>query len=138
VGAGRSSFPAGREARPHRRGDEGEEADGGCYRAVEKKKVCWKEVREFGTLRTEEMSSSHPQGIVKSRGVWIWNMKLKSRSGDRRFADSASDLIVIIDKSIFEKVEFSSPVTKGERLFGTNWRRRFRISAKIARQNEVS
>jgi Tfp pilus assembly protein PilN len=108
--------------------------------AIQKKKgLLEKEVREFGTLRTEEMSRLD---ILKELSeilpatVWIWNMKLKSKEVEiNGFADSASDLIVIIDKSpIFEKVEFSSPVTKERRLFGDKLdKERFRISAKIER-----
>ncbi len=68
--------------------------------------------------------------------VWIWNLKFKSRDIEiNGFANSASDLIAILDKSpYFEKVEFTSPVTKERRLFGEQGEReRFKISAKIER-----
>jgi len=68
--------------------------------------------------------------------VWIWNMKLRPKDIEiNGFASSASDLIAILDKSpLFEKVEFSSPVTKERRAAGDSVEReRFRISAKIER-----
>lgn len=108
--------------------------------AVQKKKdLLEKEVREFGALRKEETSRveilRELSDILPST-AWIWSMKLKSKDVEiNGFADSASDLIAILDKSpIFEKVEFSSPVTKERRLFGEQVEKeRFRISAKIER-----
>ena len=52
------------------------------------------------------------------------------------FANSASDLIAILDKSpLFEKVEFSSPVIKERRGAGDQVEKeRFRISAKVERR----
>jgi len=108
--------------------------------AIQKKReMLEKEVREFETLISEGTSRLN---ILKELSeilpstVWIWNMKLKSKDLEiNGFANSASDLIAILDKSsLFEKVEFSSPVTKERRLFGDQTEKeRFRISAKIER-----
>jgi general secretion pathway protein L len=106
--------------------------------AVQKRKEQnGKEVQEFegliseGTSRLQvlkELSEALPST------VWVWNLKLKSRDVELNgSANSASDLIAILDKSpYFEKVEFTSPVTKERRLFGEQVEKeRFKISAKI-------
>jgi len=108
--------------------------------AVQKRKEqTGKEVQEFEGLISEggsrlqvlkELSEALPPT------VWVWNLKLKSRDVELNgFANSASDLIAILDKSsYFEKVEFTSPVTKERRLFGEQVEKeRFKISAKIER-----
>ncbi|MCX5907680.1 MAG: PilN domain-containing protein [Deltaproteobacteria bacterium] len=63
--------------------------------------------------------------------VYIWNLKYSGKEIEiSGFADSASDLIPLIDKSpLLEKVEFSAPVTKErERRTGTEKEReRFKI-----------
>jgi len=82
-----------------------------------------KGIHEFEALRAEEISKLE---ILKELSeilpatVWVWNVKLKSKDVEiNGFANSASDLIAILDKSsLLEKVEFSSPVTKERRLFG--------------------
>jgi general secretion pathway protein L len=90
-------------------------------------------------LKTEETSKLEilrELSDVIPPTVWIWNMKLRSKDIEiNGFANSASDLIAILDKSpLFEKVEFSSPVTKERRPTGDPAEReRFRISAKIER-----
>jgi len=106
--------------------------------ALQKKKdLMEKELREFETLRADEMSRLE---ILKELSeilpptAWLWNIKLKAKEVDLSgFADSASDLIGILDKSpVFEKVEFASPVTKETRLFGPNAvKERFKITARI-------
>jgi Tfp pilus assembly protein PilN len=108
--------------------------------AVQKnKELLEKEVREFETLKTEETSKLEilrELSDVIPPTVWIWNMKLRSKDIEiNGFANSASDLIAILDKSpLFEKVEFSSPVTKERRPTGDPAEReRFRISAKVER-----
>jgi len=108
--------------------------------AVQKRKeLVEKEVREFETLKTEEASKLdilRELSDILPSSVWIWNMKLKSKDIEiNGFANSASDLIAILDKSaLFEKVEFSSPVTKERRPAGDPAEKeRFRISAKIER-----
>jgi Tfp pilus assembly PilM family ATPase/Tfp pilus assembly protein PilN len=108
--------------------------------AVQKNKdLLEKEVREFGTLKGEETSKLEilrELSDILPSSVWIWNMKLRPKDIEiNGFAGSASDLIAILDKSpFFEKVEFSSPVTKERRPTGDPAEReRFRISAKIER-----
>jgi general secretion pathway protein L len=67
--------------------------------------------------------------------VWIWNLKCSGRDVEiSGFADSASELIPLLDKSpFFEKVEFSSPVTKERERRGTteSERERFKIKMKL-------
>jgi general secretion pathway protein L len=67
--------------------------------------------------------------------VWIWSFKYNGKEIEiNGFADSASDLIPLLDRSpLFEKVEFLAPVTK-ERVMrpdGDKEKERFRIKAKI-------
>lgn len=108
--------------------------------AVQKKREKLdKEVQEFDTLVLEGASRLNilrELAEILPATVWIWNMKLRSRDVELNgFANSASDLIAILDKSpYFEKVEFTSPVTKERRLFGEQVEKeRFKISAKIER-----
>lgn len=67
--------------------------------------------------------------------VWIWNLKCSGKDVEiSGFADSASELIPILDKSpLFEKVEFSSPVTKERERKGSTdkERERFKIKMKV-------
>lgn len=104
-----------------------------------RKELLEKEIREFETLKAEEMSRLmilKELSEVLPQTAWLWNMKVKGRDVDLSgFADSASDLIAILDKSpVFEKVEFASPVTKETRLFGPNVvKERFKIVARIER-----
>lgn len=67
--------------------------------------------------------------------VWIWNLKYTNREMELSgFADSASDLIPLLDKSpLFEKVEFLAPVTKErERKMGVDKdKERFKIKMKL-------
>ena len=98
-----------------------------------------KEVQEFDTLISEGTSRLHilrELSEILPPTVWVWNLKLKARDVELNgFANSASDLIAILDKSsYFEKVEFTSPVTKERRLFGEQVEKeRFKISTKIER-----
>jgi Tfp pilus assembly protein PilN len=108
--------------------------------AVQKNKdLLEKEVQEFETLKREETSKLailRELSDALPSSVWIWNVKLRSKDIEiNGFASSASDLIAILDKSpLFEKVEFSSPVTKERRPAGDPAEKeRFRISAKIER-----
>jgi Tfp pilus assembly protein PilN len=63
--------------------------------------------------------------------VWIWNLKAAGREIEiSGFADSASDLIPLLDRSpLFEKVEFLAPVTKerDRRLGSDKEKERFKI-----------
>ncbi len=70
--------------------------------------------------------------------VWVWHYKFEGREIEiSGFADSASELISILDKSpLFEKVEFLAPVTKErERRMGgadrEKERERFRIKMRL-------
>jgi general secretion pathway protein L len=67
--------------------------------------------------------------------VWIWNFKYAGRELEiSGFADSASELISILDRSpLFERVEFLAPVTKErERREGVDKEReRFKIKARL-------
>jgi Tfp pilus assembly protein PilN len=67
--------------------------------------------------------------------VWIWQYKFSGREIEiSGFADSASELIPLLDKSaIFEKVEFLAPVTKErERRIGAEKEReRFKIKMRL-------
>ncbi len=66
--------------------------------------------------------------------VWIWNLKYNGKEIEiSGYADSASDLIPLLDKSpLFEKVEFLAPVTKEKQMRpeGEKEKERFRIKAK--------
>lgn len=63
--------------------------------------------------------------------VWLWNLKATGREIEiSGFADSASDLIPLLDRSqLFEKVEFLAPVTKerDRRLGSDKEKERFKI-----------
>ncbi len=92
--------------------------------AVEKlqkqKEGLTKEVAEFRKIETGELSKIEvlrELAQILPSTVWIWNLKYNGKEIEiSGFADSASDLIPLIDKSLlFEKVEFLAPVTK-ERL----------------------
>jgi general secretion pathway protein L len=67
--------------------------------------------------------------------VWIWNFKYSGKEIEiSGFADSASNLIPLIDKSpLFERVEFLAPVTKERLLRGTEMKEyeRFKIKARM-------
>src|SRR4030043_1871185 len=67
--------------------------------------------------------------------TWIWNLKYNGKEMELSgFADSASDLIPLLDRSpLFEKVEFLAPVTKEMQMRGDGKKEkeRFKIKAKI-------
>ena len=67
--------------------------------------------------------------------VWIWQYRFSGREIEvSGFADSASELIPLLDKSpLFEKVEFLAPVTKErERRIGVEKEReRFKIKMRL-------
>lgn len=97
-----------------------------------------KEISEISNIRNGEISKVE---ILRELTqllpgtVWIWNFKYANREVDiGGFADSASDLIPLLDRSpLFEKVEFSSPVTKERLMRGTEVREkeRFRIKMRL-------
>jgi general secretion pathway protein L len=67
--------------------------------------------------------------------VWVWSFKFTGKEIEiSGFADSASDLIPLLDKSpLFEKVEFMSPVTKERTIVGgeAKEKERFKIKARV-------
>ena len=67
--------------------------------------------------------------------VWIWNLKYDGKEIELSgYADSASDLISLLDKSpLFEKVEFLAPVTKERQMKpeGEKEKERFKIKARL-------
>jgi general secretion pathway protein L len=67
--------------------------------------------------------------------VWIWQYRFSGKEIEiSGFADSASELIPLLDKSpLFEKVEFLAPVTKErERRIGAEKEReRFKIKMRL-------
>lgn len=111
--------------------------------AVEKlqrqKEALAKEISELEKIRSEEISKIE---ILKEltrllpTTVWIWNLKYNGKEIEiNGYADSASDLISILDQSpLFDKVEFLAPVTKERQIKPggeTQEKERFRIKAKI-------
>lgn len=110
--------------------------------AVEKlqkqKEALAKEISEIEKFRAEEVSKIE---MLKELTrllpdtAWLWNLKYNGKEVELSgYADSASDLISLLDKSpLFEKVEFLAPVTK-ERLMrpeGPQEKERFRIKARL-------
>jgi general secretion pathway protein L len=110
--------------------------------AVEKlqkqKEDLGKEIFELQKIKLEETSKVEILREVTQilpNTVWIWNFKYNGKEIEiHGFADSASDLIPLLDKSpLFEKVEFLAPVTKEKvmRPDGEKEKERFRIKVKI-------
>ncbi len=110
--------------------------------AVEKlqkqKEELRKEVSDFEKIRSGDVSKIE---ILKEltqllpATVWIWNLKCTGKEIEiSGFADSASDLISLLDRSpLFEKPEFMTPVTKERMLVGseTKDRERFKIKMRL-------
>jgi general secretion pathway protein L len=103
-----------------------------------KKEELGKEIFELQKIKSEETSKIE---ILKEltqlipNTVWIWNFKYNGKEVEiNGFADSASDLIPLLDKSpLFEEVQFSAPVTKERQMRpeGEKEKERFKIKAKI-------
>ena len=97
-----------------------------------------KEISELEKIKSGEVSKIE---ILKEltqllpSTVWIWNLKYTGKEMEiSGFADSASDLIPLLDKSpLFEKVEFLAPVTKErERKMGVDKEKeRFKIKMRL-------
>jgi general secretion pathway protein L len=104
----------------------------------QKKEELRKEISELEKIKTGEVSKVE---ILKELAqllpstVWIWNLKNTGREIEiSGYADSASDLIPLLDKSpLFEKVEFLAPVTKErERRIGADKEKeRFKIKMRL-------
>jgi Tfp pilus assembly protein PilN len=97
-----------------------------------------KEIFELQKIKSEETSKIEILRELTQllpNTVWILNFKYNGKEIEiSGFADSASDLIPLLDKSsLFEKVEFLAPVTKERqmRLDGDKEKERFRIKAKL-------
>jgi Tfp pilus assembly protein PilN len=97
-----------------------------------------KEMAELGQIRSGEISKvSVLEELTRllPDTTWIWNLKYNGKEMELSgFADSASDLIPLLDRSpLFEKVEFLAPVTKEMQIRGdgNKEKERFKIKAKI-------
>jgi Tfp pilus assembly protein PilN len=110
--------------------------------AVEKlqkqKEEFGKEISGLGKVKMEEVSKIEILRELTQllpNTVWVWNFKYNGKEIEiSGFADSASDLIPLLDKSpLFEKVEFLAPVTKERITIGreTKEKERFKIKARL-------
>jgi general secretion pathway protein L len=97
-----------------------------------------KEISELEKILSEEISMIEMLKELTRLlppSVWIWNLKYNGKEIEiSGFADSASDLISLIDKSpFFDKVEFMAPVTKERQVKpeGPQEKERFKIKARI-------
>ncbi|NWG04113.1 MAG: pilus assembly protein PilM [Syntrophaceae bacterium] len=97
-----------------------------------------KEIVEFEKIRSGEVSKGELLRELTQllpSTVWIWNLKYNGKEIELSgYADSASDLISLLDKSpLFEKVEFLAPVTKERQTKpeGEKEKERFRIKARL-------
>ncbi|MCJ7783415.1 MAG: PilN domain-containing protein, partial [Desulfobacterales bacterium] len=97
-----------------------------------------KEMVELDQIRSGEISKGdllEELTRLLPNTTWIWNLKYNGNEVELSgFADSASDLIPLLDKSpLFEKVEFLAPVTKELQMRGdgNKEKERFKIKAKI-------
>jgi general secretion pathway protein L len=97
-----------------------------------------KEMAELDQIRSNEISKGEVLEELTRLlpdTTWIWNLKYNGKEIELSgFADSASDLIPLLDRSpLFEKVEFLAPVTKEMQMRGdgNKEKERFKIKAKI-------
>jgi general secretion pathway protein L len=97
-----------------------------------------KEIAELNQIRSGEISKVEVLEELTRllpNTTWIWNLKYNGKEMELSgFADSASDLIPLLDKSpLFEKVEFLAPVTKEMQMRGdgNKEKERFKVKAKI-------
>jgi general secretion pathway protein L len=97
-----------------------------------------KEISELGKItagETTRIEILKELSQILPPSVWIWNLKCSGKDVEiSGFAGSASELIPLLDKSpFFEKVEFSSPVTKERERGGATEkeRERFKIKMKL-------
>jgi len=97
-----------------------------------------KEILDLDKIRSAEISKVEILRELTQllpATVWIWNFKYTGRELEiSGFADSASELISLLDRSpLFERVEFLAPVTKErERREGVDKEReRFKIKARL-------
>jgi Tfp pilus assembly protein PilN len=97
-----------------------------------------KEIAEFEKITSGEipkMEILKELSQILPSTVWVWNIKFSGGEVEiSGFADSASDLIPLLDKSpLFEKVEFLAPVTKERerRAGGDKEKERFKIKLRL-------
>jgi general secretion pathway protein L len=102
------------------------------------KDECYKEISELEKIRAGEVSKTailEELTKILPDTVWIWNFKYTAKEIEiSGFADSASNLIPLLDKSpLFERVEFLAPVTKERLMRGSETKEfeRFKIKARI-------
>jgi general secretion pathway protein L len=95
-----------------------------------------KEISELEKIKAGEISKieilRELTQILPST-VWVWNFKYTGKEVEiSGFADSASDLIPLLDKSpLFEKVEFLTPVTKERMVMGSEGKEKERFKIKV-------
>ena len=108
--------------------------------AVEKlqrqKEELRKEMSEFEKIKSGEVSKIEMLRELTQllpNTVWIWNLKYTGKEIEiSGFADSASDLIPLLDKSpLFEKLEFLTPVTKERVMMGSEAKEKERFKVKM-------
>jgi general secretion pathway protein L len=99
---------------------------------------CCTEMSELDKIRLGEINKTAMlEELTKllPETVWIWNLKYNGKEVELSgFADSASDLIPLLDRSpLFEKVEFLAPVTKEMQMRGdgSKEKERFRIKMRV-------
>ncbi len=105
-------------------------------RLQKKKEELGKDISELKKIETGEFSKVEilkELAQILPDSVWIWNMKYSGREIEiSGFADSASDLLPLLDKSpLFEKVEFAAPVTKERIMRGAETREKERFKVKM-------
>jgi Tfp pilus assembly protein PilN len=93
-----------------------------------------KEIEELDKIRSSEISKVEileELSKILPNTVWIWNFKYNGKEIEiSGFADSASDLIPLLEKSpLFEKVAFGAQVTKEKQMMpqGEKEKERFKI-----------
>jgi general secretion pathway protein L len=94
------------------------------------------EISELLKIERGELSKIeilHELSQILPDAVYIWNLKYNGKEIEiSGFADSAADLIPLLDKSpLFEKVEFLAPVTKEKVMRGTETKEKERFKVKM-------
>ena len=97
-----------------------------------------REISEIGKIKAEEPSKIEILRELTQRipeTAWIWQLKYTGKEKEieiQGLADSASDLIPLLDKSpLFEKVQFLAPITKERLPRGEEGKEKERFRIKI-------
>ncbi len=95
-----------------------------------------KEVSEFSKITSGQVSKIlilQELARILPPTVWVWNLKCSGKELEiSGFADSAAELIALLDRSpLFEKVEFLAPVTKERERRGGEEKERERFKIKM-------